>query len=31
LKQEPSKASIAKKRYRAALNDTFRTNVLAGL
>jgi len=31
LKQEPSKASIAKKRYRATLNDTFRANVLAGL
>jgi len=31
LKQNPSKASISKKRYRAALSDTFRANVLARL
>lgn len=31
LKQDPSKASISKKRYRAALNDTFRANVLSRL
>ena len=28
LKKEPSKMSIKKKRFEAALNDTFRENVV---